>query len=226
MARRSRRTIEPSKQLLIDRKDREALLSKVKMGQIPLVVPVPIALVGSYVERRANFMEVGDVGIAGIKPALVMVSLSQGHHTMSGIRAAGSFSVNIPSTAMLDRVDACGMVSGRDVDKSAWFDVFDSEKLQVPLIRECPVNLACELAHEIQVEHRCVLVAKVVECLVDEVLLEAEGSGRKIKDLTLFDPVLYGLDNRYYRIGEAIGEGYKEGQEVCEDSAIPHDSAS
>ncbi|MBN1858880.1 flavin reductase family protein [Candidatus Bipolaricaulota bacterium] len=190
-------------------------MKKITLGEVPLVVPVPIVLVGSYVDGRANFAEVGDVAIAGIKPALVMVSLAENHHTMCGIRAAKVFSVNIPSTTMLDRVDACGMVSGRVADKSAWFDVVDSGRLDVPLIRECPVNLACELLREVQVEHRCVLVAKVVECQVDEMLLEDDGGRRAIKDLQAFDPILYGLDNRYYRIGDPIGEGYNEGGKIC-----------
>ena len=175
-------------------------MDKIRLGEIPLIVPVPIVLVGAYIDGRANFTEIGDVAIAGIKPALVMVSLAEGHHTTSGIRTAGVFSVNVPSTSILDRVDACGMVSGRDVDKSAWFNVFGSDKLQVPLIRECPVNLACEVVHEIQEEHRCVLVAKVVECYVDDTLIKSDG-GATIKDLQAFDPILYGLDNRYYRIG-------------------------
>jgi hypothetical protein len=27
------------------------------------------------------------------------------------------------------------------------------------------------------------------------------------------DPIIYALDNRYYRIGEIIGTGYQEGKE-------------
>lgn len=193
-------------------------MTKIRLGEVPLIVPVPIALVGAYVEGQANFTEIGDVAIAGIKPALVMVSLADGHHTTSGVRAAGAFSVNVPSTEMLDRVDACGMMSGRDIDKSAWFDVFDSERPRVPLIRECPVNLVCELAHEIRVEHRCIFVAKVVECLVGESFVDG-GSGPTVKDLRVFDPILYGLDNRYYRIGAPIGQGYEQGGAIC-DAAV------
>jgi hypothetical protein len=28
------------------------------------------------------------------------------------------------------------------------------------------------------------------------------------------DPLIYSLDNKYYRIGEAIGEGYAEGRKI------------
>jgi hypothetical protein len=30
--------------------------------------------------------------------------------------------------------------------------------------------------------------------------------------MTKLDPIIYALDNRYYRIGKPIGVGYKEGK--------------
>jgi hypothetical protein len=30
--------------------------------------------------------------------------------------------------------------------------------------------------------------------------------------MTALDPIIYGLDNRYYGLGEIIGSGYTEGQ--------------
>jgi len=106
-------------------------MSKVKLGAVPLVYPIPIVLIGANTNGRANFTEVGDCAIMGIDPALVAVSLSATHHTTSGIDASKAFSVNLPSTDLLSLADYCGIVSGKDVDKSHLFTVFEGEHTAV-----------------------------------------------------------------------------------------------
>ena len=54
-------------------------MSKVRLGAIPLIYPIPVVLVGATVDGRANFTEVGDCAVMGISPALVTISLSATH---------------------------------------------------------------------------------------------------------------------------------------------------
>ena len=129
-------------------------MSKVKLGAVPLVYPIPIVLVGATVDGVANFTEVGDCAVMGIHPALVTISLSATHHTTKGIDDTGVFSINFPSTEMLSLADYCGMVSGRDVDKSKLFNVFQGEHTDVPLIEDCPVGLECRVLEVMQVKNR------------------------------------------------------------------------
>ncbi len=35
-----------------------------------------------------------------------------------------------------------------------------------------------------------------------------------LADLTVLDPLIYALDNRYYKIGNPIGTGYQEGKAI------------
>jgi hypothetical protein len=43
----------------------------------------------------------------------------------------------------------------------------------------------------------------------------SEVAGRKqVADLMALDPILYALDNRYYRVGAVIGVGYREAQRL------------
>jgi len=187
---------------------------KKRLGSIPLVYPVPIVLIGAYVDSRANFATLGDCAVMGLKPALVAVSLSETHFTTRGIKATHRFSINIPSTAMLDRVDFCGIVSGRDVDKSLLFSVIRDTPDGPPLIEECPINLDCRVLDEIAVQHRNIFVAEVVESLVAEHLVPQDGADRRLPAMDQVDPILYALDNRYYRAGSAIGLGYEIGKRV------------
>ena len=186
---------------------------KVTLGAVPYLYPVPIVLVGAQVDGRANFETLGDCALAGIRPALVMISSGADHHTNQGILANGTFSVNIPNTALLEKVDVCGMVSGRNVDKSALFDVFYGALETAPLIRECPVNLECRVLREFSIEHRQVFVGEVVETHIDAAFAEEVAPGKwRVADVTRLDPVLYALDNQYYGIGAPIGTGYEVGK--------------
>ena len=188
-------------------------MTKIKMGRIPYVYPVPIVLVGATVDGKANFAEVGDCAVAGVRPALVMVSLGEGHHTTRGILEHRTFSINVPNTKLLSSTDRCGIVSGRDVDKSRLFTVEYGGTGTAPLIAECPICLECRVLQQVQIEHRCVFVAEVVECFADEAFVTERDGTRRIAGLVELDPILYALDNRYYRVGSPIGTGYAEGRD-------------
>lgn len=186
-------------------------MTKIKLGGVPFVYPVPIVLVGALVNGKPNFTEVGDCAIMGIKPALVTVSLSATHHTTQGIDEHQVFSINIPSTALLSKTDYCGMVSGRDADKSHLFTIFSGEQTGAPMIEECPVGLECRVHEVVQIEHRRIFIADVLECHVTQDCVEEVDGKQRPADLSKLDPIIYALDNRYYRIGSAIGTGYQEG---------------
>ena len=190
--------------------------TKIKMGPHPLIYPIPIVLAGANVEGKPNYATLGDCGVMGLRPPLVYISLNESHHTTQGVLEQNAFSINIPSTDSIARVDYCGIVSGRKVDKSALFDAFYGE-LGVPMIDECPVNLECRVVHEFTIEQRHIFVGKVIQTYVDqEYVIEQKGKP-DIADMTRLDPIIYALDNRYYCIGKAIGTGYQEGRALLPD---------
>jgi flavin reductase (DIM6/NTAB) family NADH-FMN oxidoreductase RutF len=188
------------------------LSGKVKIGAVPLLYPIPIVLAGAKVNGKANYATLGDCGIMGLNPALTFVSLHANHYTTQGILENKTFSINIPSTELLAEVDYCGMVSGRQVDKARLFDTFYGELGTAPLIRECPVNLECRVVHDFSIEHRQIFVGKVIQTHIDDSLVNEENGRWVFADLTRLDPIVYALDNHYYRIGGPIGTGYSVGQ--------------
>lgn len=182
---------------------------------LPLIYPVPIVLAGALVDGVPNYVTIGDTGLMGIKPPLVFISSHVNHHTNVGILEHKTFSINIPSTKMLPEVDYCGIVSGSDVDKSTLFTNFYGKLKTAPMIDECSVNLECKLVKEFCIEHRQVFVGEVIATHIDPMLLREEG---KLPPLDVIDPILYTLDNHYYRTGAPIGTGYSAGQKLIDSN--------
>ena len=206
---------EPLKTWLKDQinyisKVRASLIRKVKMGKKSLVYPIPIALAGALVEGSPNFETLGDVGIMGLSPPLVFISSGNNHYTNKGILQNGTYSLNFPNTQLLSKTDYCGTVSGAEVDKSKIFSVFYGELETAPMIRECPVNLECKVIKEFSIQHRQIFIGEVIECYVNKELTVKNGKKQRIADMRKLDPIIYALDNCYYKIGEIIGVGYEE----------------
>jgi flavin reductase (DIM6/NTAB) family NADH-FMN oxidoreductase RutF len=188
----------------------EEKMSKRRIGAIPYLYPVPIVLVGSMVEDRANYATIGDCAIMGIRPAVVAISLGKSHFTRRGILDTGSFSINVPTVELLPLVDYFGSVSGNDVDKSALVESTPGTLPDVPLLTACPVNLECQVVEECRVEHRHIFVARVVETHVDERFVSETDGRVRIAPLQQLAPILCALDNTYYSVGEPIEIGYEE----------------
>lgn len=192
---------------------------KIKLEKpTPLIYPIPIILAGANVNGIPNYVTLGDVGLMGIKPPLVFISSHINHHTNIGILENNTYSINIPTTKMLDKVDYCGLVSGADVDKSALFTNFYGVLENAPMIEECPVNIECRVIKEFSIKHRQIFVGEVAATHIDENMLILDGGKKALADLTKLNPVIYALDNRYYRIGEAVGIGYEEGQKILKNA--------
>lgn len=185
---------------------------KVAYGKSPVIYPIPIILAGANVDGKPNFETLGDVGLMGISPPLVFISSGKDHYTNIGILENNTYSINFPTTEMLAVTDYCGIVSGRDVDKSKLFEIFYGELKTAPMIKKCPVNVECQVVKEFSIQHRQIFVGEVIMTYVDEEHLREINGRKALVEMSQLDPIIYALDNRYYKIGEVIGTGYREGQ--------------
>lgn len=185
---------------------------KKPIGAVPYLAPIPIVLVGAVVDGRPNFATVGDCAVLGLHPALLVVSLHADHYTTRGVLAHRAFSVNVPTEAMLERVDAFGMLSGRDVDKSRLLDSTPGPHTGAPLATPCPISLECRVHTVVEVGPRRIFVAHVVEAHVEEAYLTAADGQTDVAPLTALRPILYGLDGAYYGVGGRLGTSYEVGR--------------
>ncbi|MGD2038791.1 MAG: flavin reductase, partial [Desulfobacterales bacterium] len=90
---------------------------KKAIGPQTLLYPMPAVLVGALVDGKPNFMTAAWCGIAASKPPAISVGLQSARFTLEGIKANNTFSINIPSADLVEKVDFCGIYSGHKTDK-------------------------------------------------------------------------------------------------------------
>jgi flavin reductase (DIM6/NTAB) family NADH-FMN oxidoreductase RutF len=141
-------------------------------------------------------------------PPVMGVALNQRHHTPAGIRACQSFSINIPTVDMVERADYCGLVSGRETDKSGVFETFYGELGTAPMIAECPLCIECKLVDVVSLPSHDLFLGQVVAVFADEdCLSNGKPDIQKLKPFVLTMP-----DNRYWAIGQQIGDAWSIGR--------------
>jgi flavin reductase (DIM6/NTAB) family NADH-FMN oxidoreductase RutF len=182
-------------------------MKKMKYGTYPLVYPLPAVLLGTVIRGRANFSTLGNCGIISVEPAVIYVSSDKANYTNEGIKQNRVFSVNIPSVDLAEKVDYCGLVSGRNEDKSEVFNVFYEENDMVPMIDECPINMACKLLQSFAVYDMEVFIGEITESLVSEECTTGGYANTK-----KINPLIYCMDNMYWNIGSSIGKGFDIGK--------------
>jgi flavin reductase (DIM6/NTAB) family NADH-FMN oxidoreductase RutF len=110
----------------------------------------------------------------------------------------------------MEKTDYVGIVSGRAADKSTLFDVFYGELPHAPLIRECPLAMACRVQQTVELAVDTLYIADIVEAFSEERFLT---DGRP--DVKKMDPfVLTMPDNGYWRVGEKIGTAWSAGKKL------------
>jgi len=186
---------------------------KKKINTLPLVYPIPIVLIGTQHNGINNFTTIGDVAVMGINPPIVVISLLDTHFSTEAVLLNRSFSINIPKTIPVNHFDYCGMYSGRDTDKGSLFEVVYGDNRLNPMIGECPCSMECEVLKHLIIERRHIFIAKVTSTWLDDQFQE-NLNNRTLPNLRQLDPLIYGMDNAYYSIGQIIGKGYQEGKQI------------
>jgi flavin reductase (DIM6/NTAB) family NADH-FMN oxidoreductase RutF len=186
-------------------------MDKIRIGQ-NFFIPMPVVLVGTLVSGKANFMAVGWCSRANASPPMIVCGIGKQHYTHKGITETETFSVNIPSSDLLEKTDYCGMVSGKNADKSGVFDLFYGSLKTAPMIRECPVTLECRLVQTVSLPTNTLFIGEIAGAYAD---------GRAMKDgrpdCLQIDPLLLTMpDNRYWRLGEYSGDAWSAGKNLMQ----------
>ncbi len=167
-----------------------------------ILTPMPIALVGTLIDGKPNFLVIGYISPFNFGRH-VFFSLYKKRYTRTGIHENMTFSVNIPSESLLKQIQFCGSKSGRDHDKSTIFETFFGELKTAPMIRECSLNMECEVTEILDYDPNEGIIGRVVKSYVDsEVLEDGKLDLRKVR------PIIWasGGDFNYYQLGNRISE--------------------
>jgi len=168
------------------------------------IYPSPAALISSIdAAGRPNIITLGEVFNISIRePVILGIAIRPATYSHGSISAAKEFVINLPTAAIVEKVDRCGTVSGRNCpDKFAFagLTAIPSLKVKPPCIAECPVNIECELLKATTVGDHDLFFGTVVAMRVDE---EKLGENGEIATLSL-DPLIY-ITGEYWSIGRRI----------------------
>jgi flavin reductase (DIM6/NTAB) family NADH-FMN oxidoreductase RutF len=183
-------------------------MEKISAGKNAFIYPMPVTLLGTLVNGKPDFMTLGWVTRVNANPPMIGCGVAKHHYSTHGIMGNKTFSINTPTSAMLEKIDYCGLVSGKDSDKSALFDVFYGELNTAPMIRECPFSMECEVTDIIEKPTNNFYIAEIVASYTEEQYM-TDGK----PDIRKMHPVLLTMpDNRYWTIGEHAGDAWSAGK--------------
>ena len=181
---------------------------KVDIGAKNCLYPLPTTLVGALVNGRPNYITIAHVGV--MDPGSISLGMGKAHYTNAGIKANGTFSVNIPSVRMIKETDFCGLVSGKVKDKGALFKTFYGKLKTAPMIEDCSVNMECELIRTVDFPTHDVFVGKITATYCDDTVLTGG-----VLDFEKLQPILFVMNNRsYWSLGSKLAKAWDIGKEI------------
>ncbi len=185
-------------------------MEKINIGKNGFIYPMPIALLGTNNDDKANFMALGWMMRANANPPMLTVAVNKNHLTNKLIRENKTFSVNFPNTNMLEETDYCGLVSGQREDKSELFNVYYGELKTAPMIEECPLSLECKLVDIQELPTNDLFIGEITATYTeDQYLTDGKPDIKKINPAVLTMP-----DNNYWDIGKNIGKAWSIGKKL------------
>ncbi|MNO80924.1 Flavoredoxin [compost metagenome] len=140
--------------------------------------PVPVVLITSRNKNGdENVFTVGWTGTLCTKPPILSISVRPERLSYEYIKETMEFVVNLPTASMVKAVDYCGVKSGKTVDKikEMNFNLGESTNINVPYIKECPVNIECRVREIMSLGTHDVFIADVLGSHVDESLIDEKG---------------------------------------------------
>ena len=183
-------------------------MDKINLGSTIPAYPMPVSIVGAYVDGKPNFMAVAWFTMASHKPPRIAICLGKGHYTNPGIKENKTFSVCLPSEDMVEMTDYCGIVSGKKTDKSEIFDLFYGELKTAPMIKDCPLTMECTLVDTVESSSNEIFIGQIMGTYTEErFLTDGKMDFRKMKPLILSQP-----DTSYWSLGEPVARAWSIGK--------------
>ena len=194
---------------------------KTTFGPQKILFPMPVSLVVTGNMEKANIVTIAWVTLLTSAPPTLGISVGTKGFSGEQIKKNKHFTVNIASADKMVEADYCGIVSGKDVDKfeKTGFTKLPSKHIDSPIIKECPLNIECELESASLVGRTNHFIGRILEVHMDsDKLQDADNPGSYIAEA--MNPLIYMGGAREYReIGKKIGDAYSIGKKLKQDDA-------
>jgi flavin reductase (DIM6/NTAB) family NADH-FMN oxidoreductase RutF len=183
-------------------------MEKILIKKDLFCLPWTQTILGTHYEGRVNFMALDWLTRVNYQPPMLGICVNKAHASNVAIRDTGEFSVNVPSTDMVEITDCTGLVSGKHVDKSGLFEVFYGELKSAPMIKICPLTMECKVVQTVELPTNTFFIGEIINIYSeDQFLSDGEPDVKKINPFVLTMP-----DNRFWSVGECIGKAWNAGK--------------
>ena len=182
-------------------------MAKVTFKPGNMLYPVPAVMISVRgKDGKDNIITVAWAGTICSDPPMVSISVRPERHSYQMIKETGEFVINLTTRDLVFATDYCGVKSGRDVDKFKEMNLTkeDAQVVNVPLIKESPVNIECKVTEVKELGTHHMFLAEVVAVSVDDKYMDETNKFH----LEQADLVAYSHGS-YYSLGELLGSfGY------------------
>lgn len=140
--------------------------------------PVPAVMVTCADSAgKPNIITLAWAGTVNSEPPMVSISVRKERYSYNLIKERGEFVINLTTEKLAYAADYCGVKSGRDTDKFLQMNLTPEKasKVNVPIIKESPVNIECVVKNVLELGSHHMFIAEVAAVNVDEGLLNAKG---------------------------------------------------
>ena len=168
-----------------------------------MIYPLPAVMVSCRdKEGNDNIITVAWTGTICTNPAMAYISVRPERHSYNMIKETGEFVINLTTRELTYVTDYCGVKSGRDVDKFKECNLTKEPavNVNVPMIKESPVNIECKVERIDELGSHHMFVAKVLTVHADEKYMDEKGKF----DLSKADLIVYS-HGEYHSMGEKLG---------------------
>jgi flavin reductase (DIM6/NTAB) family NADH-FMN oxidoreductase RutF len=188
-------------------------MGRKSLAPTTMLFPTPVVLVTSVDEKgKPNIITLAWVGVVNSEPPMIGISIRPDRYSHTCVKRSKEFVVNLPSEKMVRKVDACGMLSGKERDKFAsmgWKPI-KAQSVNAPLIDECSVQMECEVKEVISLGSHDLFIGQVVALHVKEEVQQDKGR----IDISKALPLVYCPGaHEYWSLGRCIGHyGFTKGR--------------
>jgi flavin reductase (DIM6/NTAB) family NADH-FMN oxidoreductase RutF len=177
-------------------------------------LPWTQTILGTHLNGKVNYMALDWLPRVNFKPAMLCICVNKMNGSHDAIVDTGEFSVNVPSTDMVEITDYAGLVSGKRVDKSDLFEAFYGELKTAPMIAECPLTIECKVSQTVDLPTNSFFIAEIINIYCEEDLLDdGKPDVQKIKPFVLTMP-----DNRFWALGKCVGRAWDAGKKIRKET--------
>ena len=182
-------------------------MSRVDFGAKPLMLPMPVLIIGTFDENGVpNAMNAA----WGITTDFQEISISlSDHKTTENFKKTGAFTVSMATEETMAACDYVGIESGLKVPnkfEKAGFHATKSTRVNAPIIDELPMVLECK----VKSFDNGILVGEIVNVSADEsVVTNGAIDPAKLKPIT-YDP----CNNTYIGLGDVVGKAFSDGMKM------------